>query len=84
MNAQQIIAAIGGAVSLLTMAGGAMLWAGDERYILKQEMAQAIKQNQIEAMKAELEWLETLAQARPLTVEQKFKRDWLRRRIEER
>jgi hypothetical protein len=82
MNFQQIIAAIAGTIALLTTAGSAILWAGDDRYMLREESKQMIVDNQCQQAEKELEWLETLAQNKALTIEQKLKRDWLERQIE--
>jgi hypothetical protein len=41
-----------------------------------------IVDNQCQQAEKELEWLETLAQNKALTIEQKLKRDWLERQIE--
>jgi hypothetical protein len=81
MNAQQWIAAMTGTVTLFAMAGGALLWAADDRYMLREESAQMVVRNKCETFRSENEWLETLAQGRALSRDELARLTWLKRRI---
>ncbi len=81
MNPQQWIGAISGAVTLFAAAGGALLWAADDRYMLREESAQMVVRNKCETFRSEIEWLESLAQGRDLSRDERARLDWLKRRI---
>lgn len=60
-----------------------MLYAADDRYVLKEEMKQAVQDNQCAELAADVEWLETLAQARRLSVDDRLRLDYLKRKKNE-
>lgn len=83
MSAQQIVSLIAGSIALLGTAGSAILWAGDDRYVQKEEAQALMSEQRVEMQKDELEWLETLKQASRLTREQELKLQWLKRQVKD-
>lgn len=84
MNAHQWIRSIVAAITISVFVGQATLWAGDKRYLLKQEGDELIARNIDELQRKEIEWLETLASADKLTGEQRLKLSWLKRQLNRR
>lgn len=81
INVQKAAGVLVGLTSLLTVAGSAILWAADDRYVLRDEAKKLVRENQDLEKRDEIEWLLTLQQVKPLTTEQQFRLQYLQRRI---